>query len=122
MAGTTIPWQCWDAPGFKQCHQVQWEHVRGLCQQAGPDLLQQVYGGDMNRCINEGTIIRALEQCGTLCPQAAPTPEEQMPLPQDPTAIQVPQRFDVPNSVKIMGAAAVAGILVWLVMRRKKKN
>ena len=118
-SSTSIPWQCWEAPGFKQCHTKQWEHVRALCEQAGP-LLQQVYGGDMNRCINEGTVIRALEQCGTLCPQAAPLPEGQTHLPQDPTAIQVPQRLELPDYVKIMGAATVAGIVVWLVMRRKK--
>lgn len=84
-------------------------------------MLQQVYGGDLNRCINEASIIRTLEKCGSLCPEAAPTPA-QMPLPADPTAIPPLQRGSLVDSttLKIFGAAAVAGILVWLVMKRKK--
>jgi len=88
-----------------------------LCVQAGAS---SAYGGDIDRCINEGSIIRALENCGSLCPQANPTPQ-QMPLPADPSAIQLPETgLTLPNYAKIMGAMAVAGIVVFLIMRKRK--
>ena len=116
----TIPWQCWEAAGFKTCHSNEWQKARDLCITAWPTISHQYgeHGGDLNLCINQNATIRALQNCGTLCPQAAPIPDAQKPL--DPTAVDIPTRLEVPDAVKIMGVAAVAGILVWLVMRRKK--
>lgn len=120
-SSATIPWQCWEAVGFKECHAQQWEKARQACITAWPQISHQYgeFGGDLNLCIDESATIRALKNCASLCPQAAPTAEEQTTLPQDPTAIQVPARLEASDYAKIMGAVAVTGIVVWLITRRK---
>ena len=86
MATTSIPWQCWEAPGFKTCHAKQWEAARNLCEINAA----QVYGGDMKRCIAEASIIKTMSECGALCPAEAapnvpgapnvPPPSQELPI------------------------------------------
>lgn len=52
--GDVVPWQCWDKPGFKDCHAANWTKAATYCKA----LIAEdgtMYGGDINRCIGEST-------------------------------------------------------------------
>lgn len=72
-----IPWQCWDAPGFKDCHAGCYEESRNQCAyNVDPD----AFGG-MEECIKRLTDQCASSRCvPDLCPQAMPS--------QSPTSSQ----------------------------------
>lgn len=104
MAQLVIPWQCWDTPGFKQCHAQQWNEVSALCK-------EKYTGDDLSRCIEHETILRAFERCVPFCPEMM-----QQLLPP----AQKPFLGSLTTNQKIMGAAALTGIVVWLFTRKRK--
>lgn len=66
-----IPWQCWDAPGFKSCHSAQWEAARKMCDPnfgGSPGEFPSV--GD---CINVMSGALAENECvPQYCPETSP--------------------------------------------------
>ena len=52
--GDVVPWQCWDKPGFKDCHAANWTKANTYCKGLLADY-PTMYGGDMTLCINEST-------------------------------------------------------------------
>lgn len=52
--GDVVPWQCWDKPGFKDCHAVNWTKAASYCKALIADD-KTMYGGDVDRCIGEST-------------------------------------------------------------------
>lgn len=106
MAQLVIPWQCWDSTDFKKCHTEQWQEVSALCK-------QKYTGEDLNRCIEHETILRAFERCVPVCPEMM-----QQLLPPD--SVSKPLWGSITTNQKIMGAAAITAIVMWLVMRKRK--
>jgi hypothetical protein len=62
---STIRWWCWDYPGFKDCHSVQWQAARAFCLQTGNSGYTS-----MDVCINKETDVRAKMNCE--CPSKSP--------------------------------------------------
>lgn len=109
-----IPWQCWESPGFKDCHAKQWAEVRELCRIG----YQQAGYPDMQSCMDQGTVVRAIERCGALCPvPPAPLPSQINPFP-DSDVVFYGQRKLTTNTKIMLGAAAA--VIVVLVLTRKR--
>lgn len=114
MAKNKIPWQCWEAPGFKTCHAKQWEAARKLCELAA----DQAYGGDMNRCVAESSVVKTIEECGLLCPQPAPGTPTQLPRSEELPVGPIPQpRQTLSPQTILIGAAALTVVVVLLTRR-----
>jgi hypothetical protein len=78
-----IPWQCWDAPGFKECHSKQWSEAVRLCE-LGSGAADFPYAS-VPECVNQTTTILALRNCAGLCPAGTelPQPEQDEVLDSD---------------------------------------
>jgi hypothetical protein len=63
--GSSLPWQCWDEPGFKECHGECWADAHAWCTSPQPDGRQwwQSSGGTLDDCITRNTDQRAFERC-----------------------------------------------------------
>lgn len=76
-AAKEIPWQCWDAAGFKDCHAVAWNEARSKCEwcQANPnDLICQGTDPVLANCISNETKQLVWNNCvGSFCPQQDPS-------------------------------------------------
>lgn len=115
---TTIPWQCWNAPGFKECHAKQWSDAQRICELASgsPDFPYP----DVGTCIAERTTYLALQNCSALCPResdAAP-----VTAPSDPIEVMeagAPRPFLSTTGGRVVTAAAVALVVVMIATWRK---
>ena len=116
--GQTIPWQCWDAPGFKACHAKQESVSRANCESAPEEYLAEVYGGDVKRCITELTYARTRESCFGICPSTTPT--QPIPTP-DQGEISQQEEFEETRSFRtpiLIGGAFLLGAVVVVLARR----
>lgn len=113
----SIPWQCWDAPGFKSCHAKQWAEAQRVCELAAPN--EGFSYPDVPTCISEQSSMRALMNCGSLCPDpGAPAPVP----PGDPLEIMeagAPRPFLKTTGGRVVAAAAVAFVVVMIATWRK---
>lgn len=103
--GQTIPWQCWDATGFKACHSAQWGAASEMCNSAAG---KEVYEGDVGRCVEEQTYLLAKDACFALCPQ--PPSNAAVPVPM--TDEEIEEAGGRPKSGLPWGAIAAVGGLV----------
>ncbi len=70
--GATIPANCWDTPGFKQCNTDAWKIAQRKCITEG--LAQKQYGGDWETCQNVQAADASYFGCALrLCPPPLPT-------------------------------------------------
>lgn len=68
LGSSTLPGDCWDAAGFKDCHAKQYAQAQAEC--AG-GMAAANYGGDMNTCIERNADAYAWAACvGKYCPQS----------------------------------------------------
>lgn len=98
--GQTIPWQCWDATGFKACHSAQWSAASEMCRSTAG---REVYKGDVDRCVDEQTYLLARDACFSLCPQG----DTRVPVPM--TEEEIEEAGGKPNGKLPWGAIAVIG-------------
>lgn len=118
---TEIPWQCWESPGFKSCHSKQWQEAVRLCELGSSGAGAEFFPySSVSECVTEQTVIRALKNCASLCPQGgpsqAPGPDGE-PLPGSSVVFKT--GVNLSTNAKIMLAAGTAVIVTWLVARRK---
>jgi hypothetical protein len=67
LGASTIPGNCWDATGFKDCHAQAYAQAQSEC--AG-GLAKENYAGDMDTCIERNADAYAWAGCvGKYCPQ-----------------------------------------------------
>jgi hypothetical protein len=62
LGGGNIPWQCWDEPGFKDCHAECWNEEAANCRNnvdIGPGGIYET----MDECIADMTTTCAVERC-----------------------------------------------------------
>lgn len=68
LGASTIPGDCWDAAGFKDCHAKAFAEAQAEC--AG-GMARDNYGGDMDTCIERNADAYAWAGCvGKYCPQS----------------------------------------------------
>jgi hypothetical protein len=107
--GQTIPWNCWDATGFKACHSAMWRAASDQCNtKAG----KEVYEGDVSRCIEEQTYLKARDACFSLCPR-----ESDQAVPVRMTEEEIEEAGGRPGRtnwkvIAGLGAVGLVGILL----------
>lgn len=108
--GQTIPWQCWEAAGFKACHSAQWSAAQQMCKSTAG---REVYAGDVARCVEEQTYMMAKDACFALCPQAGPAP---VPVPMTDEEIEEAggrPKGNVPwGTIAVVGGLAAVGLVL----------
>lgn len=68
-----IPWQCWDKPGFKECHAIAFKAAQGECEFRGRK--------DDVCCIKAITSAVVEETCAQECPELLQEEEGSSLLP-----------------------------------------
>jgi hypothetical protein len=67
LGASTIPGNCWDATGFKDCHAQQFAQAQSEC---AAGMAAESYGGDMDTCVERNADAYAWAACvGKYCPQ-----------------------------------------------------
>ncbi len=115
---------CWDAPGFKDCHAKAWEQARLDCKGGYMDPLTQemVYvnpdaatfyrnnpNGTEAKCIEYVDPIRTVDRCSGLCPKK-PKPGPVTPAPaEEEVASTGPS-----GKVVVIGLVALFGLYVFM--------
>ncbi|HEX3139412.1 MAG TPA: hypothetical protein VHQ87_05125 [Rhizobacter sp.] len=67
LGASTLPGNCWDAAGFKDCHAKQYAQAQSEC---AAGMAAENYGGDMDTCVERNADAYAWAACvGKYCPQ-----------------------------------------------------
>lgn len=107
--GQTIPWQCWDATGFKACHTAQWQAATEMCNSTAG---KEVYEGNVSRCVEEQTYLLAKDACFALCPKS----NTNVPVPM--TEQEIEEAGGRPGGgvnwlpIVVIGVASLGGLLL----------
>lgn len=68
LGASTLPGNCWDAAGFKDCHAQQYAQAKSEC---AAGMAAANYGGDMDTCVERNADAYAWAACvGKYCPQS----------------------------------------------------
>jgi hypothetical protein len=115
---------CWDAPGFKDCHTKAWEQARLDCKPAYMDPMTQemIYlspdattfyrnnpNGTEAKCIEYVDPILTVNRCSSLCPKK---PKPTTPVVEAPVTEEAPRGPS--GKVMVIGAIALFGLYVFM--------
>lgn len=78
LGGSTLPGNCWDVPGFKDCHAQAFAQAQREC---GAGMADESYGGNMGECIERNADAYAWAGCVNKYCKPSLTPKISGPQP-----------------------------------------
>jgi len=119
MSGITVPWQCWDQPGFKTKHDEAFATAQKNC-----NILFRGFPKSEEACVDDqmqASLVKIVEECQKELPKGSTPTGNKIPAPPSPGGGLVPTKsFSSYMSDPLFVTGAAIAILVAIKLMRAR--